>query len=77
MRVHVLQHVSFEGLGSIAAWLEARQASISYTRFFEAHRLPDLDSIDTIVIMGGPMSANDEDKLPWLVSEKEFIRDAV
>jgi GMP synthase-like glutamine amidotransferase len=77
MRVHVLQHVSFEGLGSIAAWLEARQARISYTRFFEATDLPALDSIDMVIIMGGPMSVNDEDKFPWLVQEKQFIRDAV
>jgi GMP synthase-like glutamine amidotransferase len=77
MRVHVLQHVSFEGLGSIASWLDARQARMSYTRFFEAPTLPTLDSIDMIIIMGGPMSVNDDDKFPWLVQEKQFIRDAV
>jgi GMP synthase-like glutamine amidotransferase len=77
MRVHVLQHVSFEGIGSIASWLEGRQAKISYTRFFESSNLPPLDSIDMIVIMGGPMSVNDEDKLPWLAQEKRFIHSAV
>ena len=34
MNVHVLQHVPFEGLGSIEAWLTARHASIGYTRFY-------------------------------------------
>jgi GMP synthase-like glutamine amidotransferase len=77
MQVHVLQHVPFEGLGSIATWLEVRQATIRYTRFFEAPELPPLDSIDMLIILGGPMSANDEDKLPWLVQEKQFIRDAI
>jgi GMP synthase-like glutamine amidotransferase len=77
MRAHVLQHVSFEGLGSIAEWLEVRGASISATRFFEAANLPALDSIDMLIIMGGPMSVNDEDEFPWLVHEKQFIRDAV
>jgi GMP synthase-like glutamine amidotransferase len=77
MRVHVLQHVWFEELGSIAAWLEARQAKITYTRFFEEQNLPALHSIDALIILGGPMSANDEDVLPWLVQEKQFIRDAV
>jgi GMP synthase-like glutamine amidotransferase len=28
-------------------------------------------------VLGGPMSANDEGALPWLVREKRFIRDAV
>jgi hypothetical protein len=31
MRVHVLQHVPFEGVGSIGAWLEARGARITRT----------------------------------------------
>ena len=77
MKIHVLQHVPFEGLGSIAPWLESRAASIGFTRFFEGPDLPSFKSLDMIIIMGGPMSVNNEDKLPWLVREKQFIRDAV
>lgn len=77
MKAHILQHVPYEGLGSIAPWLESRQAKISYTRFFETDRLPAPRSVDLIIAMGGPMSANDEQKLPWLVPEKQFIRDAI
>ncbi len=77
MRVHVLQHVSFEGLGSIASWLDTRGATISYTRFFREHQLPPLSAIDMLIAMGGPMSVNDEKKLPWLKAEKEFIQTAI
>jgi GMP synthase-like glutamine amidotransferase len=77
MRVHVLQHVSFEGLGSIGPWLEKENAQVSFTRFFDSPRLPALNSVDMIIAMGGPMSANDEKKLPWLVPEKQFIQEAV
>ncbi len=77
MRVHVLQHVSFEGLGSIASWLGTRGATISYTRLFREHQLPALSVIDMLVAMGGPMSVNDEKKLPWLKAEKEFIQAAI
>ena len=77
MKAHVLQHVSFEGLGSMGPWLEKQQAEVSYTRFFASPQLPDLNSIDMIIARGGPMSANDEDKLAWLGPEKRFIRDAV
>jgi GMP synthase-like glutamine amidotransferase len=77
MRVHVLQHVPFEGLGSIAGWLETKRAVIGYTRFFEDPQLPAPDSIDALIILGGPMSVNDEDQLPWLIEEKKFIRNAV
>jgi GMP synthase-like glutamine amidotransferase len=77
MRVHILQHVPYEGIGSIGPWLESRKAEVSYTRFFETDRLPLPRSADMIIAMGGPMSVNDEDKLPWLMREKQFIRDAI
>jgi len=77
MRTHYLQHVPFEGLGSIAPWLEAAGYEITNTRLFESAKFPDLNKIDLLVVMGGPMSVNDEDDFPWLVSEKHFIREAI
>ena len=77
MKAHILQHVPFENIGSIASWLEARQATATYTRFFEHYVLPELKALDLIVVLGGPMSVNDESTLPWLRTEKEFVRDAV
>lgn len=77
MRAHVFQHVQFEGPGSIALWLEARGAKISVTRFFQNDPLPKIEEIDFLVVMGGPMSVNDERILPWLVSEKRFIREMI
>jgi GMP synthase-like glutamine amidotransferase len=77
MRAHVLLHVPFEGPGSIAPWLESRCTTVSYTRFFESPQLPDLDFIDLIVAMGGPMSVTEEDRFPWLIAEKFFIHDAI
>jgi len=77
MRVHVLQHVPFEGLGSIEAWLLHRGASISHTRFFESAELPPLTDIDFVIALGGPMSVNDEKQLPWLHDEKRFVAEAI
>jgi GMP synthase-like glutamine amidotransferase len=77
MRAHYLQHVEFEGLGSIAPWLKAAGYEITNTRFFESAKLPDLKKIDLLVVMGGPMSVNDEDDFPWLIYEKQFIREAI
>ena len=74
MRAHCFQHVSFEGLGSIERFLKAHHFEISYTRFYEDVRLPNLEEIDFLIIMGGPMSVNDEDKFSWLKAEKQFIR---
>jgi GMP synthase-like glutamine amidotransferase len=77
MRAHYLQHVPFEGLGSIEPWLKANGCELTHTRFFESTDLPDAEAIDFLVIMGGPMSVNDEEKFPWLFSEKQFIREII
>ncbi|NBT35936.1 MAG: type 1 glutamine amidotransferase [Betaproteobacteria bacterium] len=77
MRTHILQHVSFEGPGCILPWLERRRATVSMTRFFESKALPLLCEFDLLVVLGGPMSVNDEADLPWLREEKTLIRDAV
>jgi len=77
MRAHYIQHIKFEGPGSIAPWLEATGYEITNTKLFESAKFPDLKKIDLLVVMGGPMSVNDEDNFPWLVSEKQFILEAI
>lgn len=76
MRAHCFQHVPFEGPGSIETWLRAAGHEITTTRLFESPHLPDHDAVDLLVVMGGPMSANDEDAFSWLAAEKRFIRAA-
>jgi len=77
MRAHYFQHVPFEGLGSIEPWLLSNGYEPTSTRFFESADLPDPAAIDFLVVMGGPMSVNDEDKFSWLVLEKLFIREII
>lgn len=77
MKVHVLQHVPSEGLGSIEAWLEKNGATVTFTCFFESAALPAVRELDLIIALGGPMSVNDEAALPWLRTEKNFIREAI
>lgn len=78
MQVLIIQHVAFEGPGSIAAWLQRRGVVPSYRMLHDAAaRLPDPAGFDLIVLMGGPMSVNDEAEHPWLVEEKRFLRAAI
>ncbi len=74
LRAHWLQHVPFEGLGQIEPWLQARGYAISATRLFAGEPLPEPGAVDLLIIMGGPMSINDEAEHPWLAAEKRFIR---
>lgn len=77
MRAHYLQHVPFEGLGSIEPWLTRAGYTISRTPFFESAALPELGDIDLLIAMGGPMSVNDEEAYPWLAAEKRFVAAAI
>jgi len=76
MNVHILQHVSFEGPGSIEDWCLANGHAMSVTPLYMPSAvLPDLAGVHLLVIMGGPMSVYDDGLFPWLVAEKRFIRD--
>ena len=77
MRIHVLQHVPFEGPGSIEPWALERGHAIVGTRLWQGDPLPPHDAYDWLVVMGGPMSVHDEPALPWLAAEKRFLREAV
>ena len=77
MRIHVLQHVSYEGPGFIEEWIKEKNHSLTFTKFYENYTKPDISRIDWLIIMGGPMGIYDEDKYPWLSSEKILIKSAI
>ena len=77
MNIHYLQHVPFEGLGSIEPWIVDRNHSLSATRFYENEPLPLVADIDWLIVMGGSMNIYEDDKYPWLAQEKRFIEQAI
>jgi len=77
LRIHYFQHVPFESIGNIGEWSFTNKHKLTFTKFFEHAILPDLENIDWLIIMGGPMGVYDENKFKWLVAEKQFIKRAV
>ena len=77
MRVLVLQHIACEPPGVFEDVLRDRSADLHRVELDEGEPLPDWREFDAIVAMGGPMSVNDEEALPWLRPEKELIGAAV
>jgi GMP synthase (glutamine-hydrolysing) len=77
MNIHYLQHVPFEGLGSIEQWAIAQGHQLSVTRLYAGDHLPALDRFDMLIVMGGPMSVHDEFEHVWLKAEKWFIRQVI
>ena len=74
MRIHHLQHVPFEGLGSMETFLTARHYNLSSTHLYNKEAFPSVNEIDVLIVMGGPMGIYDEDIYPWLEAEKHFIK---
>jgi GMP synthase (glutamine-hydrolysing) len=77
MQLHYLQHVPFEGPGTIREWATDQGHDLTGTHLYDGESLPDLDTFDWLIIMGGPMGVHDTDEYPWLTAEKELIRVAV
>lgn len=76
-RMHILQHEPFEDEAAIGAWAGEHGYSISRTKFFCDDTLPEADSFDLLLIMGGTMNIYEEKKFPWLVDEKAFIAEVL
>lgn len=77
MRLHYLQHVPFENMGSIFTWATREGCIVTSTQLYEREDLPEQSDFDWLVVMGGPMNIYQEDEYPWLVSEKRFIRESI
>lgn len=76
MNIHYFQHVPFETLGYIGDWAASRRHVVSRTRFFADDPLPDIDNVDLLIVLGGPMNIYEEPKYPWLAKEKRWIKAA-
>ena len=77
LRIHYIRHVPFEGLGRIENWAQAQGHKITSSLMYEDGVLPELEGIDWLVVMGGPMGTYDEDKYDWLAGEKVYIAEAI
>lgn len=77
MRLHILQHVEFEGPGHIATWARATGHELAFTHLYRGEPLPEHRDYDGLVVMGGPMGVHDHAEFPWLAEEREFLATAM
>jgi hypothetical protein len=56
MNIHTFEHAPFEGLGEIEPWIHAGGHRLGRTRFYGNDPLPEPDSVDWLIVMGGPMN---------------------
>ena len=72
MRINVLQHTPNEGPGSIQDWAHAHDHEFYVYHLYQFGNLPTANETDLLVVLGGPMSPNDD--LPWIKQERVLIR---
>jgi GMP synthase (glutamine-hydrolysing) len=77
IRIHYLQHDSFEDLSYIGDWAVAKGHSISCTRIDLNEMLPAIENFDWLIIMGGKMGVYERDKYPVIEQELQLIEDAI
>lgn len=76
MNITIIQHVPFEVPGLISDWARQHQHQLTIVKLFKkSTHLPSADEIDFLVVLGGPMSANNN--LPWLSAERRLIKAVV
>lgn len=69
----VLQHVAWEGPGIIAQEADRRGYEVDVRRLDRKDALPEADHIHGLVVMGGPLGANEEVLYPFLRKECELL----
>lgn len=77
MRAHILVHADFEAPGYVEQWILEKGFQLNRTLIYNNEALPDVGDFDFLVIMGGPMSAYDDEQYPWMPKEKELLRQAI
>ena len=77
MHAVILQHHPIEGPGSLSPWLDRHTTSRQLVRLYAGEECPPAEAVDFLIVLGGPMSVNDEGEFPWLIAEKVFIRQVI
>jgi GMP synthase-like glutamine amidotransferase len=74
--VAILQHEANEPGGLFEEFARGMGTGIVRVPIYETNEIPPVNSTH-LLLMGGPMSVNDEKELPWLKAEKQIIREWV
>ena len=72
------RHLAFEDMGLIEPWLKARDWDIQYYDI-GVHDIckMELDQIDLLIVLGGPIGAEEDERYPYLADEIEIIRNRI
>lgn len=73
----VVQHVAFEGPGSLAPLATERGIAFETVALYAGDALPGVEEIGGLIVMGGPMGVYEAEEYPFLAAEMALMRAAV
>ena len=73
-RVLVVEHDAQCPPALFGGWLAEQGCALEVCRPYAGDALPDLAAYDALVVLGGPMGANDDDVHPWIGPTKQLLR---
>ena len=78
MRLHLLEHDPLDYADTnVDRWAAKRGHTVTRTYVCREERLPDLEDVDWLLVMGGSPHAYDEVSNPWLPGEKALVAEAL
>lgn len=76
MYIVVFQHLACEHPGIWRDFLREDGAEVLTVELDEGDAIPSLADVDALLVFGGPMNVDEEDRYPWLAPETAAIRQA-
>jgi GMP synthase-like glutamine amidotransferase len=74
MAVLICKNIESEGPGTIEDYLKVTDISYQVVELSRGEKLPDPDDFDSLVIMGGPMSVNEDGIYPYIKEEEKLVK---
>lgn len=77
-RVLIVEHATYCPAARMGRWLAEAGCQLQVVRGHLGESLPpNLENVDALLVMGGPMSAYDDASYPWLGPTKALLAEAI
>lgn len=76
-RLHIVQHLPYTEPGHIGWWALREGLDVTGTIPAKGDKLPDVEALDAVAVIGAPERPNDDKTNPWLEQERVFLTQAI
>lgn len=77
MSILICKNISTEGPGTIEDFLKVKKIPFTIIDLSKGEEIPDIKAFDTLIMLGGPMSVNEEDIYPYIKKEEDLTREFI